>query len=120
MLDYAFSILYSTAACYCAPARRSVFSDAGSLCLFAYMWHRCLLPVLDALVLRVHKETKADALLVLPLYVLFQILISAPFPQLGEVFGRLRRGRVRFRDMANPFQLFAGLFLLGALSYAWG
>ena len=120
VLDYAFSILYSTAACYCAPARRSVFSDAGSLCLFAYMWHRCLLPVLDALVLRVHKKTKADALLVLPLYVLFQILISAPFPQLGEVFERLKRGRVRFRDVANPFQLFAGLFLLGVLSYAWG
>jgi len=84
------------------------------------MWHRCLLPVLDALVLRVHKETRTDALLVLPLYVAFQVLISRPFPDLGEVWARLRRGRPRFTDVANPLLLFAGLFLLSLVSYAWG
>ena len=49
---HGFAMLYSTAACYVAPAKRSIFSRLG-LCLFAQAWHRCLLPVLDALVLRV-------------------------------------------------------------------
>ena len=120
ILDYGFAMLYSTAACYVAPARRSIFSEAGGLCLFAYMWHRCLLPVLDALVLRVHKETRADALLVLPLYILFQILISAPFPQFREAWDRLRKGRPQFRDVANPLWIFAVLFLLSLVSYSWG
>ena len=88
--------------------------------MFAYMWHRCLLPVLDALVLRVHKETRADALLVLPLYVLFQILISAPFPQFREAWDRIRKGRPQFRDVANPLWLFFILFLLSLVSYSWG
>ena len=92
ILDYGFAMLYSTAACYVAPAKRSIFSEAGGLCLFAYMWHRCLLPVLGRSVLRVHKETRADALLVLPLYILFQILISAPFPQFREAWDRISEG----------------------------
>ena len=113
-----WTFLSIAAACYLAPARASVWSRAGNLCLFCYMWHRTLLPPLDAIVARVNKRTRADALLMLPLYLGFQILISQPFPRFGEMAGRWKRADVRFSDLAHPMPIAAAFFLVGIFSYA--
>ena len=109
------AMLYSTAAAV-APAGRSIFSKAGGLCLFAYM-----APVFTTCFrrsrTRVHKETRADALLGAPLHhCRSSSRRRSPVPGGRD---RTRKGRPHFRDIAEPAVALLHLFL-PLVSYSWG
>ncbi|KAJ1457986.1 hypothetical protein M885DRAFT_514537 [Pelagophyceae sp. CCMP2097] len=122
--------LASTA--YWSPQGTSIWSNAGNASLFAYLWHRALIPPLTALVVWLYKSTKADALIALPVFLAFQLFISQPFPPVADVKkfavdaalrawptrGRARRGDApRWGMLVHPLPVFA-VFFVAALS-AW-
>ena len=125
-----FSAAYIAAAAYASPATTTLWSTRGNLCLFCYTWHRAFLPPLDALVRRVHKATGADALLMLPLYLAFQLFLSQPFQPFSAIKDKARvylpgspkraadgaRGFTA-ADAAHPLPVFAAALLFALLAY---
>lgn len=87
------------------------------------MWHRAFLPPFDALCARVQAKTGLDALLLLPLYLAFQALLSRPFPRWRDLRDRARNYRtpgaptLRLADLAHPLPVFAAAFVFSLLSY---